>query len=260
MERDEHIVNARRAFTLIELLVVVAVLSLLLGVLVPILHRARAASKRVACQARLRQIALAWDLYLNDSDGFFYQGVNANHDFGGACGKGAFNTKRPLNPYLGLPADVAQMERTDIFCCPTDTGGVLGRPPLQPAYEYYGNSYQTNILLVGPDQIGVPDNEWRPLHEEINNRLKGLRRSSVNSPARLLLVGDDPWVAEWLPAMPHREGWHGTSRSHNVGFLDGHVCFLPIRKGLYVDNEYAVLPFEDLYALGRRLQFTDKSR
>jgi hypothetical protein len=39
-----------------------------------------------------------------------------------------------------------------------------------------------------------------------------------------------------------------------MAFLDGHVGFIKIRKGLYVTSEYNVLPFEDLYKLAREVQ------
>jgi prepilin-type N-terminal cleavage/methylation domain-containing protein len=55
--------DSRRAMTLVELLVVVAVLAILLGLLFPVLQRAREAARRSACGNNLRQIALGMTNY-----------------------------------------------------------------------------------------------------------------------------------------------------------------------------------------------------
>ena len=57
----------RTAFTLVELLVVISVIALLMGILVPVLGRARSAARRVACQSNLRQIGVAFRAYLDDN-------------------------------------------------------------------------------------------------------------------------------------------------------------------------------------------------
>jgi prepilin-type processing-associated H-X9-DG protein len=55
-------------------------------------------------------------------------------------------------------------------------------------------------------------------------------------------------MAEWHPLiLQHSKAWHGKLRHHNVAFLDGHVEFLRIRKGLFVAPRYSVLPFRELY-------------
>jgi prepilin-type N-terminal cleavage/methylation domain-containing protein/prepilin-type processing-associated H-X9-DG protein len=56
-------------FTLVELLVVVAILSLLLSILLAALTGARSAARAVACQSNLKQINLAWSMYMDQSDG-----------------------------------------------------------------------------------------------------------------------------------------------------------------------------------------------
>src|SRR5262245_36497922 len=59
----------RAAFTLVELLVTVGIISILIGVLLPALARARASARAVACQNNLRQLITAVIVYANDSKG-----------------------------------------------------------------------------------------------------------------------------------------------------------------------------------------------
>jgi prepilin-type N-terminal cleavage/methylation domain-containing protein/prepilin-type processing-associated H-X9-DG protein len=56
-----------RAFTLVELLVVISVIALLMGILVPVLGKARASASRTTCKSNLRQIGVAFRAYLDDN-------------------------------------------------------------------------------------------------------------------------------------------------------------------------------------------------
>ena len=233
-------------FTLIELLVVVAIVSVTLAVLLTSLHWGRVLAKRVVCRSNLREIVLAWDLYLNDHDQRFYQGVNVNHDFGGWEGIGHYALSRPLNPYVSLPLEVADEERARIFRCPADGGHVFSRPVRERAYDYFGNSYQTNLLLIGPDQRGIPAGELTMLYLEINGRLRNLTRDVVSEPSLLVLVGDNNWVTQWEPTFPSGRPWHRRRDCYITGFLDGHVGFPRIEKGIFAASDYRVLPFREL--------------
>ncbi|MHC4705135.1 MAG: type II secretion system protein [Planctomycetota bacterium] len=56
----------RFAFTLIELLVVIAVIALLLGLLIPVLGRAREQARRVSCMGNIRQFIIGIQAYSSD--------------------------------------------------------------------------------------------------------------------------------------------------------------------------------------------------
>lgn len=60
---------AHRAFTLVELLTVIGIIALLIGVLLPVLNKARASANCLACQANLHQIGQALQIYLVNSKG-----------------------------------------------------------------------------------------------------------------------------------------------------------------------------------------------
>jgi prepilin-type N-terminal cleavage/methylation domain-containing protein len=241
-----------QGFTLIELLVVVAIMALLLSVLLPALGRARSLARRAACQGSLRQIALAWQMYFEASQGRFLQGQNVNHYFGGWQGQGS-SAARPLNRYVGLPGQGSGAAEAEVFRCPADRGGRYA--PL--AYNYFGNSYQTNLILIGLGALrgSKYDPDWvNDLYGPINALLPQLRLSQVAAPAQMLLVGDNNWVNQWDPVGKCEPSWHDRTHYQNLAFLDGHVTYLQVHKGLFITSEYRAQPFRELDSLCWTLQ------
>ena len=133
-ETAPHGRTVDRGFTLLEVLVVVAIIALLTAILIPSLAKARQQAKRVACLSNLKQITIAWHLYLDAHQGTFFQLTNANCNYGGKQGSGSpaglYDTKegdpdwsisKPLNRYLTMPTVTHHAE---LFFCPAERPGI----------------------------------------------------------------------------------------------------------------------------------------
>jgi len=232
-------------FTLIELLVVVAVIAILVALLLPAMAAGRNTARRIVCQSNLGQIAKAWQMYLNDYQGAFYQGPNADGDYGGW--KGTVDWfPRPLNRFVELPNTLGREDQAILFRCPADNGGIPGQPADVRCSTYWGTSYWTNRFLIGPDQVPPGPAHLQGLHGEVNKLLKRLNISRVTEHERMLLIGDYGWVSQRQWQNENRTEWHAKPSFHPMAFLDGHTSFLRIRKGLYLTNIYRILPFAEL--------------
>lgn len=238
-------------FTLIEVLVVVAVTSMMLAVLLPVLHQARILGKRITCAGNLRQIGVAWHLYLDDYNGAFLKGPNMNKQFGGVKINDDETDERPLNRYLGQNTATDSSDHRSVFYCPGDTraNNTLGRI----FFEDDGNSYQANSYLIGQDQL----RETTELNHELNQRLPYLTLQAITAnPSQLLLVGDTHWRSQWepLPFELKVADWHRKPGFFNIVFLDGHTDFIRIKRGVYLSGDYSLIPFTELSELTRKEQ------
>jgi prepilin-type N-terminal cleavage/methylation domain-containing protein/prepilin-type processing-associated H-X9-DG protein len=61
-------ISRRKAFTLIELLVVIAIIAILAAILFPVFAQAKESAKAASCLSNNKQLGLAVQMYLSDSD------------------------------------------------------------------------------------------------------------------------------------------------------------------------------------------------
>lgn len=70
-----------RAFTLVELLVVMAIISLLMAALLPVIGKASRAAQSVKCAANIRSILQGMQMYVQDNGGYIPGGPNTSGAF-----------------------------------------------------------------------------------------------------------------------------------------------------------------------------------
>jgi prepilin-type N-terminal cleavage/methylation domain-containing protein len=199
------------AFTLVELLVVIAIISILAGLLLPTLARAKKSAIRTSCINNVRQQGIGLTLYADENSNYYpvwptwvayggqtstispsdprYAQVTAN---GGEVAAAT----RPLNKYVA--------NNYNVFHCPADAGDA-DYTDSAPCWDTYGVSYYMAFWFdsVGVQHVGgASDWPWPQAGNE------GPIKSSeiARSPANKLILGDFPWYARNVNS--RASAWH----------------------------------------------------
>lgn len=237
--------QSTKGFTLIELLVVIAIISLLVSMLLPSLQAAKSLANEALCTSNLRQIGVAWHLYLMDNDDTFPAGIQCiNYLFGGKHpafanenDPGISLDYRPLNPYVEMQQK--NEAGTGVFRCPKDREVIGLFSSFTPTfgrtqYDYYGNSYLMNHSL-----FSKPDNPYTLKDESIPFGLINVEISE----SRLILVGDCQWYytfgGKYFDA-----NFHNYDDRMGMVFLDGHADFIQLLEDDPITDDYSLWPYE----------------
>jgi prepilin-type N-terminal cleavage/methylation domain-containing protein/prepilin-type processing-associated H-X9-DG protein len=174
-----------RGFTLIELLVVISIISLLAGILLPSLSKARAIGKSAACKGNLHAAGSAFQMYLNDN----------NDVMPYAAGMATVNTEGRallvdvLGPNLSAP---------EVLLCPDDTDKYV--------FLKEGSSYYYNFSLY---------NEGKQYYDTSgNHHLQHMLENGGEVNVDVLMDCDDE---------ENHKKFHEGAGGKNFLYLDWHV-------------------------------------
>lgn len=108
--------SKRSGFTLVELLTVIAIISILAGMIYPVLTTAKEKGRITACLNNIKQLGFAVVLYADDNNGRFPNPSIANHqpDWSGSLG-----TSNWVYPERGSLYRYVKTVR--VYRCPTDS-------------------------------------------------------------------------------------------------------------------------------------------
>jgi len=214
----------KRGFTLIELLVVVAIIAILAMLLLPVLNKAREKARTATCMNNLKQLGIAWAIYLNDYEEYFppvYQG-NVCWAYPGNYSKNWIGFLAPYIPQIkkNYPLPTNRILGADFICiCPTTVGltaaGTYADNPETGNKEYWNYSYMFHYSDYESD-LGLGD--FRFVVYSGSEVIRGKRLSEINNipPIYRWIMTDYIWDAR-------NQYWyvHPGGKGSTYGFSDG---------------------------------------
>ncbi len=153
-----------KGFTLAELLVVITIIAIIAGILLPVLIQAQDTARMKVCVSNLKQLGVAFRMYLDDNSGYALPGPPQTWDM--------TLDPTPLQKYLKEPPvatgrdDAIESNPKRVWICPGDHGSGNEVPrwryfriPLSSYYYPYGayTASAGNIdVMRGQTRVNAP--------------------------------------------------------------------------------------------------------
>jgi prepilin-type N-terminal cleavage/methylation domain-containing protein/prepilin-type processing-associated H-X9-DG protein len=206
--------NRARGFTLIELMVSIGIIAVLAAILLPVIAKARERARIIVCMSNMRQIGIAFRMYIDDYDGAFPNTGDAYLWMGRRW-------RWPLAPYLAFTGQRDQAAPTDpnrsvggmpsILFCPSDSTA-----PLKWDSTSYGYSAAFYHAPKQVNQMTTDDLTRLDRFPCVTQYEKGVRFADRKALAAEWLTNHDPLPVGWWD-------WRG---SRNYLFVDGRAKYL----------------------------------
>jgi prepilin-type N-terminal cleavage/methylation domain-containing protein/prepilin-type processing-associated H-X9-DG protein len=155
--KSSSLMRTRRGFTLVELLVVIGIITVLIGILLPALSKARAQAIAIACASNLRQLYICIQIYASANRTFVIPAAGANESSSTSVAPDLWWGTDTLGSALAIASnsptyDQTLIERIDkILHCPAvvdNTGSVEGSMTYNGNYAY--NTSMGDIRAMDP--------------------------------------------------------------------------------------------------------------
>ena len=230
------------AFTLIELLIVIAIIALLMGILMPVLHASRLSALRVKCLGNMRNMEMAHWMYMTDWEGSL---VDVGLGHGEAHSKKEIAWINTLQPYYKDKL----LHRSPVDKSPHWPVEDRGRGvPVPPTTDHFRKtSYGINNYLSAV----APAKRYRRLSDV--PRPSGTVHFLIMAFEGEFAGADHPHVETWyVPGQkdspPVKAATQTQTNAHggqsqswqarsNYGFLDGHAE-VRLFRDVYVNLEH----------------------